>query len=285
MHLFPQLRKLEQKYVTELAVIGVHSAKFNAERATQNVRQAILRYDIGHPVVNDWEFAVWKAYGVRAWPTLMFIDPEGKVIGKHEGEIPFDAFNSVIGDMVREFDEDGLIDRKPLLFKPEREREKDGDLSFPGKVLVDAKSGRLFIADSGHHRLLIASFDGRVTQVVGSGEAGKSDGAFHQASFDEPQGMALNGERLYVADAKGHAIREVDLANHNVKTIVGTGEQATTFHNGGSGGGHRPQLALGPGGRGRRLVRRHGWFSSVVEVGPGELGDTPPRGQWPGRNR
>ena len=39
MHVFPQLRKLEQKYSSELAVVGVHSAKFDAEKATQNVRQ------------------------------------------------------------------------------------------------------------------------------------------------------------------------------------------------------------------------------------------------------
>ena len=87
MHVFPQLRKLEEKYSSELAVVGVHSAKFDAEKATQNVRQAILRYEIEHPVVNDAGFEVWRQYAVRAWPTLMFVDPAGKVIGKHEGEI------------------------------------------------------------------------------------------------------------------------------------------------------------------------------------------------------
>ena len=82
MHVLPQLRKLEKKYADALTVIGVHSAKFNAEKATENVRAAVRRYDIGHPVVNDANFEIWKTYAVRAWPTLMFIDPEGKVLDR-----------------------------------------------------------------------------------------------------------------------------------------------------------------------------------------------------------
>ncbi len=235
MHLFPQLRKLEQKYAGELAVVGVHSAKFDAERATSNVRQAILRYGIEYPVANDREFALWKRYGVRAWPTLMFVDPKGRVIGRHEGEIPFEDFDRVIGEMVREFDDAGLIDHRPLKFKLERENEMDRPLSFPGKVLADARSGRLFIADSNHNRLVIASLGGKVLDVVGSGEAGLSDGDYGQARFNGPQGMALSGNTLYVADTENHAIREVDIANQNVKTLAGTGEQAVTFHDGGVG--------------------------------------------------
>ena len=240
MHVFPQLRKLEQKYAREMAVVGVHSAKFNAERATQNVRQAILRYGIEHPVVNDADFQVWRRYSVRAWPTLMFIDPDGKVIDRHEGEIPIDALDSVIREMVGQFDQRGVIDRRPLKFKLELEKEREWPrprpLSFPGKVLADAEHRRLYIADSNHHRLIVTSMEGEVQNVVGSGEAGLSDGGFHEACFNDPQGMATNGkDLLYVADTKNHAIREVDLANQNVKTLVGTGEQSMMFHNGGKG--------------------------------------------------
>ena len=236
MHVFPQLRKLEDKYRAELAVVGVHSAKFDAERSTANVRQAVLRYGIEHPVVNDAGFDIWRSYTVRAWPTLMFIDPEGKVIGKHEGEITFDAFDGVLAEMVRQFDEQRLIDRRPLSFVTEREKERGGPLSFPGKVLASPGSDHLFIADSNHHRIVVASTDGRVRDVIGSGEAGLADGAYETARFDDPHGMVLVGENtLYVADAGNHAIREVDLANQNVKTISGTGHQAIGFHRGGTG--------------------------------------------------
>jgi thiol-disulfide isomerase/thioredoxin len=235
MHVFPQLRKLEDKYRAELAVVGVHSAKFDAERSTANVRQAVLRYGIEHPVVNDAGFDIWRSYTVRAWPTLMFIDPEGKVIGKHEGEITFDAFDGVLAEMVRQFDERGLIDRRPLSFVSEREKESGAPLSFPGKVLADPTGDRLFIADSNHHRVVVASTGGQVRDVIGCGEAGPADGAFGEAQFDDPHGLALvDGDTLYVADAGNHAIRRVELANQNVKTIAGTGEQATGFHRGGT---------------------------------------------------
>jgi len=235
MHVFPQLRKLEEKYSSELAVVGVHSAKFDAEKATQNVRQAILRYEIEHPVVNDAGFEVWRQYAVRAWPTLMFVDPAGKVIGKHEGEIQYDTFDRLIGEMIAEFDAEGAIDRRAINFVTEREKESARPLSFPGKVLADAHSDRLFIADSNHNRIVVATLGGRVTAIAGGTDAGLVDGTFEEARFDDPQGMALDGDTLYVADAKNHAIRMVDLANHNVKTIAGTGRQAMLFHRGGDG--------------------------------------------------
>ncbi len=235
MHVFPQLRKLEEKYAGELAVVGVHSAKFTAEKDTDNVRRAILRYEIEHPVANDSDFVVWQTYAVRAWPTLMFIDPRGKVIGKHEGEIALEPFDRIIGEMVREFDEQGEIDRRPLRFKLEREKEWERTLSFPGKVLADAESERLFIADSNHNRVLVASLHGEVTLVIGSGGKGLADGAAATAQFDDPQGMALDGDTLYVADTKNHAIRKVALSSGRVETIAGTGQQATMFHDGGEG--------------------------------------------------
>jgi len=78
MHVLPQLRKLEKKYADILTVVGVHSAKFNAEKSSENVREAVRRYGIGHPVVNDADFEIWKSYAARAWPTLMFLDPTAK---------------------------------------------------------------------------------------------------------------------------------------------------------------------------------------------------------------
>src|SRR5919199_545980 len=51
MHIIPDLKKLEAKYPNELAVIGVHSAKFQNEKDSENIRSAILRYEIEHPVI------------------------------------------------------------------------------------------------------------------------------------------------------------------------------------------------------------------------------------------
>ena len=226
MHALPPLAELESKYRAEMVVVGVHSAKFTQERALDNVRRAVLRYDIGHPVANDPGFEVWRRWGIRAWPTFMFIGPDGNVIAKHEGEFDQGALDAAIGGWITLFDRAGLIDRTPLHFSLERDRMAGGPLAFPGKILADAAAGTLIVSDSGHHRLVIADLDGRVRDVIGSGEAGLEDGDFASARFRDPQGLAMDGERVYVADTKNHAIRLVDLAGRRVETLAGTGEQA-----------------------------------------------------------
>ncbi len=233
MHVIPQLRKLEHKYRESLVVIGVHSSKFPNERLTPNVRNAVLRYGIEHPVVNDAEFRVWQEWGVRAWPSLMFVDPLGKVIGKHEGEFVFLQFDRLIGDMLREFDAAGQLDKTPLPFQLEAEARAGQPLAFPGKIEADITTGRLFIADSNHNRVLISDLEGKVSTVIGSGEAGKDDGPFASASLWRPQGMVVDGASLYIADAENHNLRRADLPRGTLETVAGIGEQALYRHAGG----------------------------------------------------
>ena len=217
------MRRIEEKYGNEVAVVGVHSAKFPNEKDKENLYKAVQRNELRHPVLNDGDFQVWKQYACRAWPTIMFIDPEGKVIGKHEGEIPFESLDQLLGDMVSEFDAQGLLRRTSLgLAVDEAPSEV---LSFPGKVLADGPGGRLFIADTNHNRILVTSLEGQVQQVIGSGRVGLDDGSFSVATFNHPQGMTLDGENLYVADAENHALRRVDLAAGQVTTIAGNGNQ------------------------------------------------------------
>ena len=231
MHLFPQLRKLEEKYKDSLVVLGVHSAKYTTEKDTDNIRSAVLRYDIQHPVVNDADFKVWQTWGIRAWPTIMFIDPRGQVIGKHEGELPYEEFDRLIGDMTSEFSRAELLDPTPLPYQLEAAKESARPLAYPGKIEVD--SGRLFIADSNHNRVLITDLEGAVQDVIGSGEIGQSDGAFESASMWRPQGLEVDGDILFIADAENHLIRIADLANRTLTTIAGTGEQSLIRHKGG----------------------------------------------------
>ena len=111
LHVLPQLRALEQRFADSLVVIGVHSAKFPEEHATEAVRQAVRRHGIHHPVVNDRDFRVWREYAVRAWPTLMFVDPRGKVIGRHEGEFEAEQLGGTIESLLAEFDAAGWLRR------------------------------------------------------------------------------------------------------------------------------------------------------------------------------
>ncbi len=228
MQVIPDLKRLEAKYPRELVVIGVHSAKFTTEREAENIRQAILRYKVAHPVVNDDQMRIWREYGVRAWPTQALIDPAGKVVAFRSGEGVFDAFDGPIAALIGAFGAAGRLDRTPLRLRPER--QEDSPLSFPGKVLADEAGGRLFVADSGHHRIVVASLaDGAVLEIIGSGRAGLADGTFSEAAFRNPQGMALVGPKLYVADTDNHAIRLADLKERTVTTVARAAPQAPPF--------------------------------------------------------
>lgn len=224
IHMIPVLEQLEEKYGDEMVVIGVHSAKFATEGGTQNIRQIVQRYNLHHPVINDDEFRVWHTYGARAWPTFFVIDPRGNVVASDAGEIPYEAFDNVIGNIVSTFDDLGEIDRTPLDIDLEGAGDPATPLRFPGKVLADASGGRLFIADSNHHRLVIVDLQTyEVLDVIGSGQRGFTDGNYADAQFSQPQGMALDGSTLYVADTYNQAIRAIDLDAQTVTTIAGTG--------------------------------------------------------------
>jgi len=223
------LRRLEQKYKDELVVIGIEAGKFTAERVTTNIRQAVLRLGIEHPVINDRYFRIWRSFGVNAWPTLVLIDPLGHYVDSHPGEITFEDFDPIIGRLVQTFEARGLINRAPLSFRPERSNEPERPLAFPAKVLAD-ENQRLFIADTSHHRVLIVALEGdrttgSVQAIVGKGEPGMIDGGLSSAQFNRPHGLTIEGNTLYVADTENHAIRAIDLDRREVKTIAGTGSQ------------------------------------------------------------
>ena len=233
IHMIPVLERLEREYAEELVVIGVHSAKFSGEGVTENLRQIVQRYELHHPVINDHDFRVWSAwrqYGVNAWPTFAVIDPRGNVLAVQPGEVPYEAFVNVLDGMVAYFDSTGELRREPLRLAPEVDQLAETALAFPGKVLADAAGGRLFISDSNHHRIVIADLASHeVLEVIGSGARGLVDGDFAAARFDRPQGMALVGETLYVADVNNHVIRALELATGRVRTAAGTGVQARNW--------------------------------------------------------
>jgi thiol-disulfide isomerase/thioredoxin/DNA-binding beta-propeller fold protein YncE len=225
MHILPELKKLERQYPNELVVIGVHSAKFETEKDTKSIREAVLRYEIEHPVVNDAEHEIWDTYGVNSWPTAILIDPEGNAVWGHSGEFKAEQVDQILKAAIPYYRENKLLNETPIKFALERENEEATPLRFPGKILADEAGGRLFITDSNHNRIVIASLDGKLIDVIGNGQMGRTDGSFEQATFDHPQGCALRGDTLYVADTENHLLRKVDLNRKTVTTIAGTGEQ------------------------------------------------------------
>jgi thiol-disulfide isomerase/thioredoxin len=226
MHIMPELKKLEHAYPNNLVVIGVHTAKFDAEHDSKNIAEAVQRYELEHPVVNDANQVIWNRYEVSSWPTLVLIDPEGYVVYYHAGETKADTLLEFLKTAVPYYRGKKLLDERPLKFDPERYHATQTPLRFPGKIVADETGTRLFISDSNHNRIVITDLDGKFLATIGRGTQGRADGSFATAEFNRPQGMALDGNVLYVADTENHLIRKVDLKSQRVTTVAGTGRQA-----------------------------------------------------------
>ena len=199
-------------------MIGVHSPKFEHEKNVDHLRRTLDRLGIDHPVAQDAEFRIWREYTVRAWPTLVLIDPAGYVVASVSGEGHMAELDQVIAAVIAVFDERGELNRDPIEaigHEPPaglRAGVEGGTLRYPGAVLADPAKGRLFVADTGHHRVLVCGLDGAVRDVIGAGDiAGFANGSFEDAELDSPQGLAIAGDTLYIADRGTHTIRAVDL--------------------------------------------------------------------------
>lgn len=230
MHVIPELKKLEAKYSQELVVIGVHSGKFENEKNKDPIRQAILRYEITHPVIDDSKFEIWKSFGVQAWPTLILINPNGRIIQRLSGEGVYAPLDGIIARSIKYFDAKAELKHEVLHFALESTKKSSPSLlSFPGKIKADPQTKRLIITDSNHNRILITDLSGHIQGIIGSGKPGIKDGSFVVAEFFHPQGIELDGDTLYIADTENHLIRAADLKTKQVSTILGTAVLAPAF--------------------------------------------------------
>jgi thiol-disulfide isomerase/thioredoxin len=227
MQVVPDLKSLEAEFGDRLLVVGVHSAKFSGERDSKRILAAAQRFGITHPVINDSDFAIWKAYGVRAWPTLVLVDEKGEEITRYAGE----GHREEIAQAIRTALKSTAAPAAPLAglaAKPSAESV----LSFPARLghAADTPWGEIiFIADSGHNRILGVGMDGAVRVTIGTGAEGADDGAFDKATFRHPRGFAVTKEALYIADTDNHMIRRADFAAGTVTRIAGTGVRGTDF--------------------------------------------------------
>jgi len=225
-HVIPDLEKLEAKYPDSLVIIGVHSAKFATEGKTEHIAAIVQRYGLKHPVVNDRDMQIWNEYGATGWPTLTLIDPAGNVVGQVSGEGHYALLDRVVGTLSQDFAQRHALNTKPMWFAGLAENMPSSALLYPGKVLADAKGGRLFIADSNHNRIVVTTLEGKVLSVIGDGKPGLKDGAYAKAEFHYPQGVTLaDPDTLYVADTDNNALRRVDLKQGTVNTAAGDGNR------------------------------------------------------------
>ncbi|WP_206504752.1 NHL domain-containing thioredoxin family protein [Streptomyces chrestomyceticus] len=219
LHVLDELRELEERHRDTVVIIGVHSPKFVHEAEHQAVVDAVERYEVEHPVLDDPELATWKQYAVRAWPTLVVIDPEGYVVAQHAGEGHAHAIETLVAELEAEHEAKGTLRRGDGPYVPPEPVATD--LRFPGKALR-LPGGTFLVSDTTRHQLVELAADGEtVLRRIGSGERG-----FGPDSFSEPQGLALLPDgKVAVADTVNHAIRTFDPETGEVATVAGTGKQ------------------------------------------------------------
>ncbi|MBB4893987.1 thiol-disulfide isomerase/thioredoxin [Streptomyces olivoverticillatus] len=221
LHVLDELRELEEAHRDTVVIIGVHSPKFVHEADHQAVVDAVERYGVHHPVLDDPELATWKQYAVRAWPTLVVIDPEGYVVAQHAGEGHAHALAKLVEELEAEHAAKGTLRRGDGPYVPPEPVATD--LRFPGKA-VQLPSGTFLVSDSTRHQLVELAADGEsVVRRIGTGERGFTDSP---PRFSEPQGLALLPDgRVIVADTVNHALRAYDPETGAVETVAGTGLQ------------------------------------------------------------
>ncbi|GAC1344207.1 MAG: hypothetical protein NVSMB23_18850 [Myxococcales bacterium] len=238
MHVLPVLRDLEERHADDpLVIIGVHSAKFEAEKDAAHIQAAMGRYGVSHPVAVDEDMEVWTRYAIRSWPTLVVVRPDGTLSAVAPGEPDPNLLEAFIARELAEGRRNGTLAAAPLRFGPhgagpQARAVRAGALSYPGKAIAAHDgTGRLFVADSAHHRVLVLDAAGVCIDAIGSGLRGQVAGPFAKAALDDPQGLAhraagddpAGGDALYIADARAHVIWKADLKSRTLLRLAGTG--------------------------------------------------------------
>lgn len=230
MHVLPDLARLEERYKDDpVLFIGVHSPKFSHERSPEAVQKAIERLHVHHPVVSDPEMSLWRHLGVRAWPTIAIVGPDGRLAAMVSGEGNSHEIDEWIGRLLPSA---SGAPQESIVIQGDRSQSL---LRFPSKVALDSREEHLCIADSGNHRIVIANRSGSVVDQIGSTRAGFADGPFETCALRSPQGVSCRGHKLYIADTENHAIRLADLQRRTLTTLAGTGRQGYDYKGGGFG--------------------------------------------------
>ncbi|KAH9755581.1 protein SUPPRESSOR OF QUENCHING 1 [Citrus sinensis] len=225
----------------QFTVVGVHSAKFDNEKDLEAIHNAVLRYGISHPVVNDGDMNLWRELGVNSWPTFAVVGPNGKLLAQLAGEGHRKDLDDLVEAALLFYGKKKLLDNTPLPLSLEKDNDPrlfTSPLKFPGKLAIDILNNRLFISDSNHNRIVVTDLDGNfIVQIGSSGEEGLRDGSFDDATFNRPQGLAYNAKKnlLYVADTENHALREIDFVNDTVRTLAGNGTKGSDYQGGEKG--------------------------------------------------
>lgn len=219
-NLLSDLAAIATRHADGLTVVAVHTPKFEAERDARIPLKALNRLGCRLPAVQDKLFLLWQHFEINAWPTVVLIGPDGRVQQRFIGDHQRQSIDAAVQGLL---DEAGAQQRvfgvQAFAYKPEPRMP----LAFPSGIAVGPS--HLYVADTGHHRVLECTHDGRILRSFGSGTPDYVDGNGAECSFHSPRGLHLTRDALLVADTGNHALRRIALLNGETDTVVGTGQR------------------------------------------------------------
>ncbi|HYM87451.1 MAG TPA: hypothetical protein VET30_12050 [Pseudoxanthomonas sp.] len=210
--------QLQARYPGRLQPLAVHVPRFDCERNPQHALKQLRRQGVTFPIAHDADWHAWQRFGVEAWPTVLLIDANGQVRERVAG---LDSMGELERPLAALCDALPLPNEDDARASVETSAEPRLPLRFPGGIVATAD--RLYVSDSGHHRVLECNHAGRVLRQFGMGTADFVDGELEQAAFRRPQGLSIVRDVLYVADAGNHALRRIMLRSGRVDTVCGNG--------------------------------------------------------------
>jgi thiol-disulfide isomerase/thioredoxin/sugar lactone lactonase YvrE len=236
INILPEVKKLEERFGNSLTVIGVHSGKFNNEKDTSSIKKAILKHDISHPVVNDSDFSIWNKFNINAWPSLVLIDVNGNIEKKYVGENEAKNILEDVEKLIKKFHIRISNNRLPIIL--EKNKISKNILNYPTKIAYlknfsykGYHAPAIVISNAGGNNIIVSSLKGEIILEIGSGDSGFEDGDFSSAKFNFPSGIIVDkNNRLFVADTKNNAIREVDFIGEKVSTLIENSDEKNISH-------------------------------------------------------
>ena len=217
------LGHLRARHRERLQVVAVHVPRFDAEREVRRSSKRSHAQQHEFPIAHDGDWTLWQHYGIEAWPTVVLLDGEGNVRERIVGEGGLRELDARVAALISEL--------TPQLLNPDPVRlRRSGEPPLPMRFPVGlALSGNyLYVADSGHHRVLECDTSGRILRQFGSGSPGFIDGPMELAALSRPHGLFVQRDVLYVADTGNHAVRAIELRTGDIATVCGAGRPGTT---------------------------------------------------------
>jgi len=205
----------QSRHPGRLQVIVLQVPRFDFERDEAAALKLLRRNGLSAPALLDSDWDGWRRFGVTAWPTAVLLDAHGRESARLVGLGQPGELDRALSDLCG-------AGRTPTSGPPrELHPEPRLPLRFPTGLAVTAE--RLYIADTGHHRVLECSHGGRILRQFGHGTADLLDGGPLEAAFNRPQALVVQRDSLYVADTGNHALRRINIITGQVDTLCGNG--------------------------------------------------------------